>query len=96
MTRSVFNSTVSAVGSNWIQLFVIDVPTVHHSDDDTAEEEKDKKEGVEKKSKAAWEDSDDERVVVSLADNPRLRKLRVTEDENLISGKDYQKRLRRQ
>jgi U3 small nucleolar RNA-associated protein 18 len=96
MTRLVSKAAVSTVGSNWIQLFVIDVPTVHHSDDGSGEEEKDNKKETEKKSKAAWEDSDDERVVVSLADNPRLRKLRVTEDENLISGKDYQKRLRRQ
>ena len=46
--------------------------------------------------KAAWVDSDDERIVVSLASHPRLRKLRITESEDLISGKEYTKRLRRQ
>ena len=45
---------------------------------------------------AAWVDSDDERIVVSLASNPRLRKLRIAEFEDLISGKEYTKRLRRQ
>lgn len=45
---------------------------------------------------AAWVDSDDERIIVSLASNPRLRKLRVAESENLINGKEYTKRLRRQ
>lgn len=45
---------------------------------------------------AAWVDSDDERVIVSLASNPRLRKLRTTESEDLINGKEYSKRLRRQ
>ena len=42
-----------------------------------------------------WVDSDDERLVISLASNNRLRKLRVTESEDLISGKEYMMRLRR-
>lgn len=45
---------------------------------------------------AAWVDSDDERVIVSLASNPRLRKLRIAESEDLINGREYTKRLRRQ
>lgn len=45
---------------------------------------------------AAWYDSDDERIVVSLQTNPRLRKLRVYEDEDLVNGVEYTKRLRRQ
>jgi len=48
------------------------------------------------KDKPAWVDSDDERITVSLASNPRLRKLRITESEDLISGREYTKRLRRQ
>ncbi|KAI9834929.1 MAG: hypothetical protein M1819_002652 [Sarea resinae] len=44
----------------------------------------------------AWEDSDDERMMVSLVGNPRLRKLRVSEAEDLVNGKEYTKRLRRQ
>ncbi|KAI9736828.1 MAG: hypothetical protein M1818_005879 [Claussenomyces sp. TS43310] len=44
----------------------------------------------------AWEDSDDDRLMVSLAGNPRLRKLRVTEAEDMVSGREYIKRLQRQ
>jgi U3 small nucleolar RNA-associated protein 18 len=43
-----------------------------------------------------WEDSDDERILVSLASNPRLRKLRLMESEDLVNGKEYTERLRRQ
>lgn len=43
-----------------------------------------------------WHDSDDERLTISLASHQRLRKLRVTEAEDVISGKEYIKRLRRQ
>ncbi|KAF2495663.1 U3 small nucleolar RNA-associated protein [Lophium mytilinum] len=44
----------------------------------------------------AWEDSDDERISVSLASVPRLRKLRKTEEEDVINGREYVKRLRKQ
>jgi U3 small nucleolar RNA-associated protein 18 len=44
----------------------------------------------------AWHDSDDERIQVSLASNNRLRKLRRTEDEDVINGKEYSRRLRQQ
>lgn len=44
----------------------------------------------------AWVDSDDERLTVSLAGNPRLRKLRVSEADDIIQGMEYVKRLRRQ
>ncbi|KAJ4347059.1 U3 snoRNP protein [Didymosphaeria variabile] len=46
--------------------------------------------------KPAWEDSDDERLVVSLASVPQLRKLRDTEDDDVVNGKEYVRRLRRQ
>ncbi|PLN77426.1 putative small nucleolar ribonucleo protein complex subunit [Aspergillus taichungensis] len=45
---------------------------------------------------ALWHDSDDERLTVSLASHNRLRKLRVAESEDVISGKEYVRRLRRQ
>ncbi|KAI7555598.1 WD40 repeat-like protein, partial [Hortaea werneckii] len=48
------------------------------------------------KQQAAWEDSDDERTMVSLAAQPRLRKLRRTEAEDVVNGREYAKRLRRQ
>ena len=46
--------------------------------------------------KPAWDDSDDERLVVSLASVPQLRKLRDTEEDDMVNGKDYVRRLRRQ
>lgn len=45
---------------------------------------------------AIWHDSDDERLAVSLAGQAKLRKLRVAESEDVISGKEYIRRLRRQ
>jgi U3 small nucleolar RNA-associated protein 18 len=50
----------------------------------------------EETHRAVWHDSDDERLTISLASHQRLRKLRVTEAEDVISGKEYIKRLRRQ
>ncbi|AEO53545.1 hypothetical protein MYCTH_2295034 [Thermothelomyces thermophilus ATCC 42464] len=44
----------------------------------------------------AWVDSDDERLTVSLAGATRLRKLRTTEAEDIVSGTEYAKRLRQQ
>jgi len=43
-----------------------------------------------------WEDSDDEKISVSLMAVPRLRKLRNFEGEDVITGRDYIRRLRRQ
>lgn len=43
-----------------------------------------------------WYDSDDERLAVSLAGQAKLRKLRVTDSEDVVSGKEYVRRLRRQ
>ncbi|WYZ34640.1 hypothetical protein EsH8_I_000916 [Colletotrichum jinshuiense] len=44
----------------------------------------------------AWEDSDDERLTISLANATRLRKLRLTESEDVVSGAEYSRRLRQQ
>ncbi|KAH9861509.1 hypothetical protein J1614_011256 [Plenodomus biglobosus] len=46
--------------------------------------------------KPAWEDSDDERLVVSLASVPQLRKLRETANDDMVNGREYARRLRRQ
>lgn len=44
----------------------------------------------------AWEDSDDERLAISLAGATRLRKLRISDAEDIVSGAEYSKRLRQQ
>jgi U3 small nucleolar RNA-associated protein 18 len=42
----------------------------------------------------AWEDSDDERLQVSLVSRDQLRKLRKTPDDTTVNGREYTKRLR--
>jgi U3 small nucleolar RNA-associated protein 18 len=53
-------------------------------------------EATEEQNQPAWIDSDDDRLTVSLASNTRLRKLRDTEADDIISGREYIRRLRRQ
>ena len=44
----------------------------------------------------AWEDSDDEKLNVSVMNNNRTKKLRNTYDDSVLSGKQYVRRLRAQ
>jgi U3 small nucleolar RNA-associated protein 18 len=60
------------------------------------ETDEDEDDTLRSKHPAAWQDSDDERTLVSLASAPRLRKLRRTEAEDVVNGKEYMKRLRQQ
>ncbi|KPI39947.1 putative U3 small nucleolar RNA-associated protein 18 [Cyphellophora attinorum] len=53
-------------------------------------------ESEQKRPRAVWYDSDDDRLTVSLASDTRLRKLRDTEADDVISGREYISRLRRQ
>jgi hypothetical protein len=46
--------------------------------------------------KAAWQDSDDEDVEITVAVKSMLRKLRENEDEVVLTGKEYEQRLRNQ
>lgn len=62
----------------------------------TPETPSDEDEEEEDSVPAVWHDSDDERIAVSLAGKAKLRKLRTTEDEDVINGKEYVRRLRRQ
>lgn len=55
-----------------------------------------KAEETEDEDKPAWDDSDDERLVVSLASVPQLRKLRETAEDDMVNGKEYARRLRKQ
>jgi U3 small nucleolar RNA-associated protein 18 len=58
----------------------------------TLAEDEEEEEGA----KPAWEDSDDDRLVVSLASVPQLRKLREDEEDDMVNGKEYVRRLRKQ
>ncbi|CAL1696799.1 unnamed protein product [Somion occarium] len=44
----------------------------------------------------AWVDKDDSIVQVSLTENRRLRKLRDAPSDDVVGGRDYERRLRRQ
>ncbi|KAI0271680.1 WD40 repeat-like protein [Gloeopeniophorella convolvens] len=44
----------------------------------------------------AWTDPDDANLEVSLASSARLRKLRDAPEEDAVSGREYERRLRRQ
>lgn len=85
-----------------LQLFFLDsgaAPVETDIVDTTTKEdgiEKQKQQEEEATAQPAWYDSDDDRLAVSLASQPKLRKLRVTEAEDLVSGREYIKRLRRQ
>ncbi|KAK0659219.1 putative U3 small nucleolar RNA-associated protein 18 [Cercophora samala] len=72
-------------------LFMVD--TVGGGEGVIAHAEKKAEESVDK---PAWEDSDDERLTVSLAGVGRLRKLREFEGEDVVNGTAYSERLRAQ
>lgn len=84
---------------NTYQLFFLDsrpsavAPEVSLIPESNSDDNDDQASG---KGGPAWVDSDDERITVSLASHSRLRKLRITEAEDLINGREYTKRLRRQ
>jgi len=48
----------------------------------------------EERDGLAWHDSDDDRLRINLVSDKRLRKLRIAQDEEEISGREYQRRLR--
>lgn len=78
------------------QLFFTDTGAAGNADLPTGTTSNVEDDGLPSKYPAAWEDSDDERTLVSLASVPRLRKLRRTETEDVVTGKEYVGRLRKQ
>ncbi|KAB5580829.1 WD40-repeat-containing domain protein [Coniochaeta sp. 2T2.1] len=74
-------------------LFFIDTPAPTGDKELATTTTKDDKEPVDV---PAWEDSDDERLTVSLAGVSQLRKLRISEREDVVSGTEYTRRLRQQ
>eukprot|EP00397_Hematodinium_sp_SG-2012_P044876 GEMP01050239.1.p1 GENE.GEMP01050239.1~~GEMP01050239.1.p1 ORF type:complete len:435 (+),score=85.29 GEMP01050239.1:31-1305(+) len=53
-------------------------------------------EGVKDAKESAWHDSDDEAMQVDISSKRRLWKLRKTEKDEIISGLEYEQRLRAQ
>ncbi|KAF4551339.1 Hypothetical protein D9617_13g098370 [Elsinoe fawcettii] len=72
------------------------VPPSAYTNGHVSDDSDDPMDGTTKSRNPAWHDSDDERISISLASVPRLRKLRTTTDEDIVSGKEYIKRLRKQ
>ncbi|KAI3405086.2 UTP18 [Candida oxycetoniae] len=70
----------------------MDIDEEEEDDDDEDEDEEDE-EGFEEN---AWEDSDDEKLNVSLIASDRLKKLRKNPEDTNISGRSYIIRLRSQ
>ncbi|KAL2271226.1 hypothetical protein VTJ83DRAFT_597 [Remersonia thermophila] len=75
------------------ELFTLDAG--ESTDEDEAELPKQALQEAEEEA-PAWQDSDDERLAVSLAGATRLRKLRQTEAEDVVTGTEYVRRLRQQ
>lgn len=65
------------------------------SEEDESEEEKDTP-IVSQKKGPAWTDPDDPALEVSLAGDKRRRKLRDAVSEDVVGGREYERRLRRQ
>jgi U3 small nucleolar RNA-associated protein 18 len=70
------------------------------SDDDDEEDRDDAQKARLKQASAArkplWHDPADASLTVSLAGHTRLRKLRQTAEEDVVSGREYEARLRQQ
>ena len=68
----------------------MDIDEDSQSDDEIDDEEDDND------SEIAWEDSDDERLNISLLSSDKMKKLRKVETDSTINGKSYITRLRSQ
>ncbi|CAK3910498.1 WD40 repeat [Lecanosticta acicola] len=97
-TQEEDDGTTGLEGLDNAQLFFVDSGPGQALDQAVAaaSDEDSEDEGLRSRQPAAWDDSDDERALVSLASAPRLRKLRRNEAEDVVTGKQYARRLRKQ
>ncbi|KAI1082790.1 WD40 repeat-like protein [Whalleya microplaca] len=78
------------------ELFAFDVGGTHSDDKQLVTAPISQAPQVPDQDAPAWEDSDDERLTVSLANATQLRKLRISEAEDVVNGVEYARRLRQQ
>ncbi|ODV87950.1 hypothetical protein CANARDRAFT_26125 [[Candida] arabinofermentans NRRL YB-2248] len=83
------------------QLFYVDDSDDEANKDDKMDIDSSESQGEDSESDSdedsdAWNDSEDERMHVSLLSSDRLKKLRKTEQDDQISGQKYIQRLRSQ
>ena len=86
---------VTFAGLDDDQLFVVDDGGVPMETSDAEDQERSVTPEHETR-KSVWYDSDDEKLAISLATVPRLRKLRRNSAEDIVTGLEYAKRLRAQ
>ena len=85
-----------AIKLTLVQLFFLDTGAVQLPPSVSADLELAQQTNTSLHPQSVWYDSDDDRLSVSLASHTRLRKLRDTEDDDIVSGREYIQRLRRQ
>ncbi|CDR40192.1 CYFA0S04e05578g1_1 [Cyberlindnera fabianii] len=78
------------------QLFFVDDGEDEAEPMDLDEEESEDESEDESEESDAWNDSEDEHMSISLLQTDRLKKLRKTEQDDTISGRQYISRLRSQ
>lgn len=78
------------------QLFFFDAPPAGPKDLVLAPPKEVAPAPADDKDPHAWHDDDDEQLTVSLATATQLRKLRLSEDDDVITGTEYTRRLRQQ
>ncbi|ORX63246.1 WD40 repeat-like protein [Basidiobolus meristosporus CBS 931.73] len=66
------------------------------TEQEDSEEESEEETPDEQSASAAWEDEDDDELEISVASKRTLRKLRTTEEEDVLTGREYEQRLRQQ
>ena len=76
--------------------FVIDTLPDQEAVPNAADDSPDLHDSGSSGSDAVWHDADDEQLEVDLMSQNRLRKLRTSEDEQILDGTVYQQRLRSQ
>lgn len=74
----------------------IDYEAEQENEEEDDDEEDDSDDSVENDSNAAWEDEDDKRLKISLTATNITKKLRNDEEEDVIDGAEYTRRLRKQ
>ncbi|KAL7748805.1 U3 snoRNP protein [Sorochytrium milnesiophthora] len=80
---------IDSVGANGVQ-------DGQHGADESADKHKQKRQKKQKPKGPRWQDKADAELQVDLTSQNRLKKLRTTEDEQLLDGDVFEQRLRQQ
>lgn len=75
-------------------LFFVDEGEQVSQDEGSDDDSDNSSEESDSSNDDAWEDSDDEKLQVSLTSSDKLKKLRKTQADSAVTGREYTKRLR--